>query len=83
MSSDEEGALDHLRNLRHRNIANGCSTPVGGDRVPSGSDSPVELEVICAWCPDAFDPTRQTQADGKVVSHGICEVCRERFEKGE
>ena len=41
------------------------------------------IVTICAWCPHPRERTLALKAEGKVVSHGMCPSCREKFLKGE
>jgi hypothetical protein len=36
----------------------------------------VPMVTICAWCPDGETKTKQAQAEGLVVSHGMCQDCK-------
>jgi len=38
------------------------------------------LLVICGWCPGARQKTLAAQAEGKMVSHGMCPACQAKFE---
>lgn len=54
------------------------------DALPaSGYDDPKQIVQICAWCPDARARTVALKAEGKIVSHGICPTCAEKWVKGE
>lgn len=33
----------------------------------------------CAWCGRALDPTPPAPHDGELITHGICESCRDTF----
>jgi len=48
-------------------------------------DEPVKAPIvsICGWCPNARERTLALKAEGKVVSHGMCPPCKEKFERGE
>ena len=40
------------------------------------------IKTVCAWCPDKIEREREATARDSVVSHGICESCREEIERG-
>lgn len=39
-----------------------------------------QIEIVCAWCPDAAIRERSARAGGRVVSHGICREHRAAIE---
>lgn len=41
------------------------------------------LVQICAWCPNVRERTLALKAEGKLVSHGMCPSCKEKFERGK
>lgn len=44
---------------------------------------PRRLVTICGWCPDVERRTAEARQTGADVSHGMCPVCVERFERGQ
>lgn len=40
-----------------------------------------ELKIVCAWCPDAKKKTKELEAQGYDVSHGICPKCLDKLKK--
>jgi hypothetical protein len=42
-----------------------------------------EPVTICAWCPEVRERTLALTRRGRVVSHGICPACAEKFKEDE
>lgn len=40
-----------------------------------------EIISVCAWCSNKKEKTQEALAQGKQVTHWICETCRETQEK--
>ncbi len=46
------------------------------------ADDPRFFVTICAWCDGSVERTAQLTAQGRKVTHGICDIHRAEFEAG-